>query len=80
MSVEIVEEQPSIPFVVKNEQGVVVFRDALVFPTVTAMRNSSAAERKVMREQRYAAHLAALAEAAANAMNEPPVEEPPVED
>lgn len=71
---EIIEEYPSIPFVGKDADGKVVFRDAITFPNVAALRNASAAERKLLREERYESYLALLSEAAFHASETLPEE------
>jgi len=57
------EEQPILPFSVKDEDGNVVYRDSLTFPDVTAMRNASKAEREEAMQQRYEEWLAIKEEA-----------------
>ena len=47
------EEVPKVDFAVKNEQGDVIFRDALVFRTMSELRNCSLAEREAMMQERY---------------------------
>lgn len=47
------EESPQIPFNYKDENGNVIFRDALIFTSISDLRNTSKAEREEMMEQRY---------------------------
>lgn len=70
------EDHPSVPFVVKDADGKVVFRDAITFANVTALRNASAAERKLLCEERYQAYLALLATPTVEPIEEVPTEHP----
>lgn len=71
------EDHPSVPFNVTDADGNVIFRDALTFPNMAALRNASTAERKVMMQERYATYLALVEEL----RNTPPeVEDPLVEE
>lgn len=47
------EEQISWPFKVLDEDGNIVFRDALIFANATEFRNTSQSEREVMQQERY---------------------------
>lgn len=49
------EETPKIDFTVKDENGIVIFRDALIFKSIAEMRNTSSSEREAMMQQRYEA-------------------------
>lgn len=77
---EIQEDHPSVPFNVTDTDGNVIFRDALTFPNMAALRNASTAERKVMMEERYNAHLAVLETTRLAPILEPEAEDPPVEE
>lgn len=47
------EETPKIDFSIKDENGIVLFRDALIFSSMSELRNTSSAERQQMMQQRY---------------------------
>lgn len=66
------EETPKIDFTVKDENGIVVFRDALIFSSISEMRNTSQAERQALMQQRY--------EAWQEVMNNPEQEETQTEE
>lgn len=77
---EIQEDHPSVPFNVTDTDGNIIFRDALTFPNMAALRNASTAERKVMMEERYNAHFAVLETMRLAPILEPEAEDPPVEE
>lgn len=47
------EEYPQVPFSYRDEEGNVIFRDALVFSSMAELRSTSKEEREVMMEERY---------------------------
>lgn len=61
---ELSEEYPVIPFHFRDDKGDIIFRDSLTFSSMTELRNTSTAERRVMMNERYNAYLDMLAEAA----------------
>lgn len=79
-SFEIQEERPSVPFVITDEDGNVIFRDAITFKNIVELRNASLFERKVMMNERYAQHLAVLETMRLAPILEPEAEDPPVEE
>lgn len=47
------EETPKVDFSVKDENGNIVYRDAIVFNSMAELRNTSQAEREVLFQERY---------------------------
>lgn len=64
------EENVQLPFTIKDENGQVLFRDALIFQSVSELRNTSEQERQTLMNARYQAHLDAI-EYSANNPSEP---------
>lgn len=66
-------EQISYPFSVYDENGVIIYRDALTFRDTAEFRATSEAEREAMRQERITNWLAKK--------NAPPQEDqPPIEE
>ena len=55
------EEVPKVDFSVTDEDGNVVFRDAIVYSSMAELRNDSQAEREAKFQARYDAWLEAQA-------------------
>ena len=47
------DEAPKVDFSVKDENGNVVYRDAIVYSSMAELRNDSEAERQAKFQERY---------------------------
>lgn len=66
----IFDEIPQVIFEVKDDEGNVIYRDAITYATMAELRADSKAEREAKFQERYDAYLVAI-----NTPTEPPVEE-----
>jgi len=55
------DETPKVDFTVKDENGNVIYRDAIVYSSMAELRNDSQAEREVKFQARYDAWVEAQA-------------------
>lgn len=54
------DETPKIDFTVKDDSGLVIFRDALIFSSMSELRNTSSDERQAIMQKRYDDYKASL--------------------
>lgn len=54
------DETPQVVFEVKDDNGVVVYRDAITYVDMAELRNDNAQERQAKFQARYQAHLDAI--------------------
>lgn len=55
------DETPKVDFTVKDEQGNVIYRDAIVYSSMAELRNDSQSEREAKFQARYDAWVEAQA-------------------
>lgn len=68
------DEIPKVEFTV-TENGVTVYRDAIIFDSMAELRNTSQAEREAMFQERYDNWKATVAEQVQASEEQTPVEE-----